>query len=184
MTQLQERVDKVGIGRAKPDSIKYQDIRVLQNSHEGASHPPGLKNSVQIDPTFGYPTDISIVQTVQYPSFRAMPYVPAYSYQATQQMPSIYYPGYLPMTAVRSHHTTPPPPSEQSAPSPLPPMQLPPSPHLIPEDRPRVPVGAKAVTNSVTDDSNEDIPRARQVISHTIGAVWYRGNIEIVNTLV
>ena len=175
MTQLQERVDKVGIGRTKPDNIKYQDIRVLPNSHE-VPHTPALKNAVQIDPTFGYPTDISIVQTVQYPSFRTMPYVPAYSYQATQQMPSIYYPGYLPMTAVRSHHTPPPPPSEHSVSSPLTPLQRPPSPHLTPEDRPRVPVGAKAVTNSATDDPSEDLPRSRQV--HAIGVLWYRGNIQ------
>ncbi|KAI6646482.1 hypothetical protein LOD99_12603 [Oopsacas minuta] len=166
MTQLQERVDKAGAGRVKPENFKSQDIRVLQNSHEGVSHTPPIKNPHQIDPTFGYPSDISIVQ---YPTFRtAMPYsIPSYGYQQpVQQMPSIYYSGYLPVTAVRSHHTPPPSSSEPIV---SPPLPHPPSPLPIPEvpeNRPRVPAGAKAVTNSVTEDTHEDTPPPQQVSQH------------------
>ena len=180
MTQLQDRVDKVGIGKLKTDNFKYQDIRVV-NSHEtGPPAPPAppMKNPVQIDPSFGYPSDISIVQ---YPTFRtAMPFVPTYGYQPAQQMPSIYYPGYLPMTAVRAHHT-PPSTGDPIVSSPRP--HSPPAVVETSENRPRVPVGAKAVTNSVTEDNSEETSRNQQVLNHLILSVYIYEIIQYINLI-
>ena len=180
MAQLQERIDKAGMGRNKSDTIKYQDIRVQHNSHEGALPTPSIKTAMQIDPAFGYPADMSLVQL---PAYRSMPYVPAFSYQQPSQMPSIYYPSYIPMAAVKSHHSPSPLPPAEPDISPPPVMPSIPTPPLLPDEgRPRVPAGAKAVSNSISEELNEVIHISRRVrmrniehvyVNHEIGFLTY-----------